>query len=137
MTIKDDPQHEDTGISPEEKPKGFWRRSGFIISCIIVFAFIAISVLIGGAAVIRMVLKIISIAGGGSLIRGIILAPFFVFGVIQIIRGFSVHIEDAGYDFENKYGKTPKGDFLYTLYFLASIASYFAVALAIYFAAQA
>lgn len=137
MTTKDNARHKDTDIPPEGKPKEFWRRSGFIVSCMIVFVLIAISVLIGGAGVIGMVLKIISIAGGGSLIRGIILAPFFVFGAIQIIRGFFDRIEDARYDFENKYGKTPKGDFLYTLYFLASIASYFAVALSIYFAAQA
>jgi hypothetical protein len=65
----------------------FIKKIGWILLGIFVAAVSLFSVFLGLGSVAEMVIKIVEIAGGGSIIRGIIMAPFFIFGAIQIFRG--------------------------------------------------
>lgn len=83
------------------------------------------SILITFAQIREIVVSVITIAGHGSLIRGIVLAPFFVFGCIQIIRGFIKVLESSDPCYYSK--KTGKRYDLSHLYFLAMIIGYLTV----------
>lgn len=92
---------------------------------ILIGAFAVFSILITFAQIREMVVSVITIAGHGSLIRGIILAPFYVFGCILIIRGFIKVLEsDAPFYWSKKAGKSHD---LSTLYFLVMVISYLTV----------
>ena len=65
----------------------FIKKIGWILLGIFVAAVTLFSVFLGLGSVAEMIIKIVEIAGGGSIIRGIIMAPFFIFGAIQIFRG--------------------------------------------------
>jgi hypothetical protein len=60
--------------------------------------------------------------GGGSILRGILLLPFAIFGMIQIIRG-SIKVFDS--DANNMESILTKYEWVAPLYFLLSIFSYF------------
>lgn len=117
----------------ENHSSGLGNKLGWVISCLIIAVLAIVSLLIGAGNVIDIVVKVISIAGGGSLLRGIILAPFFVIGVVQIVRGFFAVVEKDSDRFEQKHFNTNKGSNLFGLYFLITIFGYAAVCLAIVF----
>lgn len=114
--------------------KKFLGKLGWLLGGIITACLCLLSILMGFGSVIEIAVKVISIAGGGSLIRGIIMAPFFVFGVIQIVRGFMDALDrPIPYYYSKKTGKRYD---MSTWYFLAMIGGYGAVFAAIYFWAQ-
>ena len=67
--------------------KKLFEKIGFIIIGIILLAIALFSLYLGFGSVAEIVVKIVSIAGGGSIVLGIIALPFFIFGIIQIFRG--------------------------------------------------
>lgn len=67
--------------------KKFFGKIGWILLGIIVVAIALCSFLLGSGSIAEIVVKIVSIAGGGSVVLGIIISPFFVFGAIQLFRG--------------------------------------------------
>lgn len=101
----------------------------YLIGALCAIAFVVVGVL----NCLDIVLKILTIAGWGSWQRGIVAAPFFVVGAIQIIRGFvAVFTKDAE-QLERKYSRKKNGHLLLGLYLVVTMAGYFAVAAAILF----
>lgn len=89
------------------------------------YGFIALVLLLSLAAVFQDVFDIILKIGGGSIIIGILLTPFVIFGVINIGRGFFAVLEKDG---EKFYGEK---NWKVAIYFLVTIAGYAAVFYAI------
>lgn len=108
-------------------------KSGWIICGAVIAVLLVASTLLGAASVISIVLEVIRISGGGSVVRGIILTPFFVLGVVQLIRGFGYILDEDSIWFENKFRGRDKGSTAFGLYIIATILGYMAVALAIVF----
>lgn len=105
--------------------KKFLSKLGWALGGIAVACFCLFSVFVGVDSVVKAVVAVVTIAGHGSLIRGIILAPFFVFGCFQIIRGFIKVLESADpYYYSEKRGKRYD---LSSLYFLAMVIGYLTV----------
>ena len=95
----------------------------FLIVCA---ALAILSVFLGLGSSAEIVIKIVKVAGGGSLIKGIVMAPLFVFGVVQIFRGLCAIIQS---DTEKM---SASGESLWHyLYIPATIAGCVAVILAI------
>lgn len=105
--------------------KKFLGKLGGVLGGIAVACFCLFSVFAGVDSVVKAVVAVVTIAGHGSLIRGIILAPFFVFGCFQIIRGFINALDRPTPYYHSK--KTAKRYDLSSLYFLAMILGYYAV----------
>lgn len=106
--------------------KDFIKKIGWIFLGLIVAAIALFSILLSLGSVAEIVVKIISIAGGGSIVRGIITAPFFVFGAVQIFRG-ACKVFDADL---KKMNETDESLWHY-LYIPATIAGYIAVIIAL------
>lgn len=105
--------------------KKFLGKLGWVLGGIFLVCLCSLSALTGIGSVIEIIVKVISIAGGGSLVRGILMAPFFVFGVVQIVRGFMQALDrPIPYYYSKKTGKRYD---MSTLYFLAMIGGYYAV----------
>ena len=77
-------------------------------------------------------MEILRIAGGGSIIRGILTAPIFVFGIIQIFRGFR-----SIFDADLKKMCTKNDSIWNYLYIPATALGYIAVFMVIYFCGAA
>lgn len=105
--------------------KKFFGKLGWLLGSIILACICLLWVFLGVGSAIDTVVSVVKIAGHGSLIRGIVLAPFFVFGCIQIIRGFIKVLESSNPCYCSK--KTGKCYDLSSLYFLAMVIGYFAV----------
>ena len=111
--------------------KKFLRGIGFILLGLILVAIALFSLFLGFGSVAEIVVKIVSIAGGGSTVRGIITAPFFVFGIIQMFRGFC-----AIFNADLKKMDATDNSFWHWLYIPATIIGYIAVILVLcYFGA--
>jgi hypothetical protein len=138
MEFDEDSYHEeaDCQSNSENHSNGLGSKVGWVISCLIIAVLAIASLLIGAGSMIDIIVKVISVAGGGSVLRGIILAPFFVIGSAQIIRGFFAVVEKDADRFERKYHNTNKGTNLFGLYFLITILGYIAVCLAVVFWAK-
>ena len=92
-----------------------------VFSNILFYGFIALVLILMLAAVFQGVFDIIIKIGGGSFIIGMLLTPFVVVGVINIVRGFLVVMEKDG---EKFYGEK---DWKAGIYLLITIAGYAAV----------
>ena len=65
--------------------------------------------------------------GGGSLFTGILTTPFFLFGIVQIIRGaFSTFSKDTK-RLEEKYGNTNKGYIIFIVNSILTLLGYYTV----------
>lgn len=106
--------------------KDFIKKIGWIFLGLIVAAIALFSILLSLGSVAEIVVKIISIAGGGSIVRGIITAPFFVFGVVQIFRGAC-----AVFDADLKKMEALEESIWHYLYIPATIVGYIAVIMAL------
>ena len=98
--------------------------------------FILIPVLIGLGSVFTIFAKVFLFVGGGSLVRGILMTPFFIFGVIQIVRGFAAIFDDDLENIEAKVQHKKNGYLLTALYVISLFAGYLAVFFAIFFWAR-
>jgi hypothetical protein len=96
-------------------------KIGWILLGIIVVAIALCSALLGLGSVAEIVVKIVSIAGGGSVVLGIIISPFFVFGAIQLFRG-ACKVFDADLKKMNEQGES----LWHYLYIPATILGYIA-----------
>ena len=67
--------------------KKILEKIGIVFFSIVVIAIALFSLFLGFGSVAEIVVKIVKIAGGGSVVQGIITVPFFIFGAVQIIRG--------------------------------------------------
>ena len=105
--------------------KKLLEKIGIILLGVILAAIALFSLFISFGSVAEIIAKIVSIAGGGSMVRGIIAAPFFIFGIVQIIRGFCAIIN---VDLK-KINETSESLWHY-LYIPATIAGYIAVIIA-------
>lgn len=94
-------------------------------SWVLIGALVIFGVLLAVGDIFEAVIAVITIAGHGSLIQGIIMGPFFVFGCFQIIRGFINALDRPTPYYHSK--KTAKRYDLSSLYFLAMILGYYAV----------
>lgn len=74
--------------------KKLLKKIGFILSCLLFVVIVLFSLLLGLGSVAEVVVRIVTIAGKGSLVKGLIMAPFVVFGAVQIFRGI-LKIVDA------------------------------------------
>lgn len=92
-----------------------------VFSSIVFYGFLSLVLLLSLAALFQEVFDMILKIGCGSFIIGILLAPFVVVGVINIVRGFFAVIEKDG---EKFYGKK---DWKAGVYLLITIAGYAAV----------
>ena len=105
---------------------------GILILAIIILVSLGASLIQIGTAI----LNIITIAGGGSVIRGIFIVPFFIFGVVQIFRGFTLlmeKLEHSDHRFIITFKKSYKSYDLTWLYFPITLVSYISVFFAIFF----
>lgn len=105
--------------------KKFLDKLGWILGGVILVCICLLSILLGVGSVIDAIVSVVKIAGHGSLIRGIVLAPFFVFGCIQIVQGFIKALDRPAPCYRSK--RTGKSYDLSSLYFLAMVFGYFAV----------
>lgn len=112
--------------------KKVFNKLGWVFLSLFVAFFVLLSIAVTVGSGATMVVRVFTIAGGGSWVRGLILTPFFIMGVIQVVRGFAAVIEKD----EDKFNDKKNGDTLYGLYFIATIMGYAAVALAIVFWAK-
>ena len=103
--------------------KSIWKKIlvllGSAVFIVIVIAYCGVGIL----GLLRTVYQVIQIAGGGSFVLGIFIIPFFIFGAIQIFRGFFALAEAD----ERKFTKAWHG----SVYLLCSILGYLAVLYAI------
>lgn len=63
----------------------------YVFAGIGILLLIVLGLLVFGVSLYKIgafLVDIISYVGNGSIVRGIIFSPFFIFGVIQIIRSF-------------------------------------------------
>lgn len=105
--------------------KKLLEKVGLLVFGLIVVAIALFSLFLGFGSVADMVIKIVSIVGGGSIVKGIIAAPFFVFGIVQIVRGAcSIINSDI-----KKIDETDESLWHY-LYIPATLAGYIVVILA-------
>ena len=112
--------------------KDFIKKIGWILLGLIAAAIALFSLLLGLGSVADIVIKIVTIAGGGSIVKGIIMAPFFIFGAVQIFRGFCA-VLNADMEKMNAKGES----IWHWLYIPSTIIGYIAVILAICFWIQA
>lgn len=104
----------------------FIKKIGWIFLGIILAAIALFSLFLGLGSVGEIVVKIVSIAGGGSIVKGIITVPFFIFGIVQIFRG-ACKVFDADL---KKMNETDESLWHY-LYIPANIIGYIAVIIAL------
>lgn len=64
------------------------KTARWVILSILVIAIALFSLFTTFASVFDILIKIIKIAGFGSIGWGVVISPFFIFGAIQIFRGF-------------------------------------------------
>lgn len=108
--------------------KKLFEKIGFVFNCTIVIAIALLSLFLGLGSVADVVVKFVTIAGGGSIGLGIVMIPFFVVGIVQIFRGvLKVMDEDI------KKMNNDEHIFWYLLYIPATILGYIAVVVATYF----
>lgn len=112
--------------------KKVFNKLGWIFLCLFVASFALLSIAVTAGSIGTMVVKVFTIAGGGSWVRGLILTPFFIIGVVQIVRGFAAVIEKT----EDKFNEKKNGATLFGLYFISTIIGYVAVVLSIVFWAR-
>ena len=63
----------------------------YALICVGILLLIALGLLIASVGLLRfwsIIVNIVSYIGNGSIFRGIIFTPFFIFGIVQIIRSF-------------------------------------------------
>lgn len=109
----------------------FRERLGTFLLYAFVAFFIIVSIVIGVSSCLDIVIKILTIAGCGSWKRGIIIAPFFILGAVQILRGYySVLSKDVKW-FDRHYSKKQFGYALFVIYFIATIVGYAAIYVAL------
>lgn len=108
--------------------KKFLKQIGWIVLGIICVAIALFSIMLGLGSAAEIVVKIVTIAGGGSLVLGIVMTPFFIFGVIQILRGLC-----AVFNADLKKMDSSDISLWHLLYIPATIIGYIAVILAICF----
>ena len=102
--------------------KKILEKIGIIFFSIVVIAIALFSLFLGFGSVAEIVVEIVRIAGGGSLFLGIITAPFFIFGAVQIFRG-ACKVFDADLKKMNESNES----LWHYLYIPATIAGYIAV----------
>ena len=111
--------------------KKLFKKIGWILLGIIWIGFALLSILLGLGSVAEILVKIVTITGGGSIIRGIIMTPFFIFGIVQIIRGFC-----AVFDADLNKMNTKDSSIWNYFYIPATILAYLSVIIAIGFWAK-
>lgn len=107
--------------------KKILEKIGIVLFTIVIIAIALFSLFLGFSSVADIIVKVVSFVGCGSIGWGIILAPFFIFGVVQIIRGFFAIIENDLNQVNSK-----KYSIWHYLYIPASILGYIAVALVLF-----
>ena len=63
----------------------------YILTGIGILLLVLLSFLISGVGLLSVwnfIVKVVSYVGNGSVVRGIIFTPFFIFGIVQIVRSF-------------------------------------------------
>ena len=106
--------------------KKILEKIGGLLSGLIIVAIALFSLFLGLGSVADVVVKIVKIAGGGSIVLGIVTAPFFIFGIVQIFRGFC-----ATFDADLKKMSESNESLWHYLYIPATILGYIAVIIAI------
>lgn len=102
------------------------KLGSFLLSAFVI-VFVIASIVIGVLSCLDIVINVLTIAGWGSWKRGILAAPFFILGAVQILRGFfSIFTKDAEW-FECHYSRKKYGFGLFAIYVISTIAGYFAV----------
>lgn len=107
--------------------KKLLKKIGFILSCLLFVAIVLFSLLLGLGSVAEALVKIVKIAGGGSIGLGILMAPFFIFGVIQMFRGFC-----AIFDADLKKINALSESFWHYLYIPATVIGYIVLIVALW-----
>lgn len=108
--------------------KDFIKKIGWIFIGLICVAIALLSIFLGLGSVAEIVANIFKAVGGGSLVQGIIMTPFFIFGVIQIFRGFC-----AVFNADLKKMEASDFSLWHLLYIPATIIGYIALIAAICF----
>ena len=106
--------------------KDFIKKIGWIFLGIVVAAIALFSLFLSLGRVAEIVVKIISIAGGGSVGLGIIMAPFFILGIVQMFRG-ACKVFDTDLKKMNETGES----LWHYLYIPATIIGYVVVIIAL------
>ena len=104
------------------------KKIGVVLFLLVVGAIVIFSLLLGLGRTAEIVINFVKIAGGGSVFRGVITIPFFIFGVVQIFRGLCAIIQ-ADVDKMNASDES----LWHYLYIPATIAGCIAVILVICF----
>lgn len=100
--------------------KKVWEIIGIVLTIVVFAGIVIYSLYCTVGTIVVKAIEIIQIAGGGSVLWGILLFPFFVLGVIQILRGAAFVLN---HDSE-KYDSKPV---LYCILFFSTLVGYFAV----------
>lgn len=106
--------------------KKILEKIGIIFFSVILIAIALFSLFLGFGSVAEIVVKIIKVAGGGSIMQGVVAAPFFIFGVIQIFRGAC-----KVFDSDLKKMNESNESLWHYLYIPATIVGYVAVIIAL------
>jgi hypothetical protein len=89
------------------------------------FAFLVIILILGAVyGIVSFCEPFVTILGGGSILKGILLLPFGIFGTVQFFRGAMKVFESDCMDMESAGHKQT---WKLVLYVLFSIFSYFAL----------
>lgn len=87
------------------------------------YVLIAVVILVPLAIAFHEVYDVILAIGRGSLIAGIVITPFVIIGVINVIRGVGAVLEMN----EAKYGNKLKNNWKFGFYALLHIGGYLAL----------
>ena len=107
--------------------KKILEKIGCLFSGLIIVAIALFSLFLGFSSVAEIVVKIVSFVGFGSIGLGIITAPFFVFGIVQIFRGCC-----AIFDADLKKISESDESLWHYLYIPVTILGYIAVIVVLY-----
>lgn len=106
--------------------KKLLEKTGLLLFLLVCGAIALFSLLLGLGSVAEVLVKIVKIAGGGSIGLGVLMAPFFLFGVIQMFRGFC-----AIFDADLKKINDSSESFWHYLYIPATVIGYIVVIVAL------
>lgn len=107
--------------------KKIFKSVGWVIFAIVIIAIVLFSIFVTFGSVFEVLIKIIKIAGFGSIGLGIFITPLFIYGCIQVIRGFC-----SIFDFDLKKMNEKEESIWNYFYIPVTILGYISVFLVIY-----
>lgn len=108
--------------------KKLFKSIGWVIFAIVIISIALFSIFVTFGSVFEVLIKIIKIAGFGSIGLGIFITPLFIYGCIQVVRGFC-----SIFDYDLKKMDEKKESIWNYFYIPVTFLGYISVFLVIYF----